>query len=172
MSTGSESNATLREAHLLLPSGKGRPSHARLRTVTNRAYYALFYALREHVAAAFKDNLEADHAVRRLLEHGAAREVLNEIRQTNAFPWSKGRPSCNPHLLAVAESFPRLQDARHIADYDHSFTPSKQDAVTALQLAEEGIRGLDAARAEAPDQLELLCIAMLATQRTRKFLRK
>lgn len=82
-----------------------------------------------------------------------------------------GAPSCDPELRLFADSFIDLLMARHRADYDVEYTPTKKDALTAVQRADRAIQALAKAKAACPDQLQAMCVAMVATSQARKRMR-
>lgn len=153
-------------AQSLVPAGPGRPLHAALRRSVSTAYYALFTALTEEVGRVFTAALRP--SARRLLDHGSAGGVLRRIEAEKRVPWVEGRPGCDPDLLVVAKTFSYLRLERHLADYDYAYTPRKSDALKAIARARIAIRSLARARSSCPDQLDMVCLAMIATERTRR----
>lgn len=153
-------------AKQLLPSGRGRPHRATLRRCISTAYYAAFHALSEEVATPYQG--EANTPARRLLEHGAARDVLHTIAVQRTVPWLSGQPQCDQCLVQFAEDYEQLQLARHDADYNTGYSPTKEDAKTAIQRAERALAGLRQARISCDAQLQAVCIAMLASPQTRR----
>ncbi len=156
-------------ARHLVPAGPGRPRVPRLRRAISTAYYAAFAALTQEVAHHYPANA-ARHAVRRLVGHGAARNVCAALRARGSVPWLRGDPTCDPHLLRFAEDFESLFSNRVQADYDHDYACTKEDVTEALSLAGRAIDALESARQHCPEQLDIACIAAIADDRRRRHL--
>lgn len=152
-----------------MPVGPGRPRVPRLRRAISTAYDAAFAALTQEVAHHYPANA-ARHAVRRLVGHGAARNVCAAIRANGSVPWLPGNPHCDPHLLRFAEDFESLFTNRVEADYDHDYACTKEDATEALSLAGRAIEALTSARQQCPEQLDIACVAAIADDRRRRHL--
>jgi hypothetical protein len=137
-----------------------------LRRAISAAYYALFHA----ITIAITDDLltssgeEERFAFRRALPHAGIKRVCTFIAAlpTNSnTPGQKQRPGRRelrpivddvegcPELVRMASRFLRLQELRHAADYDHSTTFVRRDALWAVTFARLGIE--DLADAEATD---------------------
>ena len=132
------------------------PSGARVRRAISTAYYALFTALTAEVARPFRRNVKS--SVRQLVEHGKARLVCITLRKNR---------SCS-QLSEFARRFETLYVIRLRADYDHTYEPDKSDAESAIKQARFGIECLSRARAENPDQVQIMCVSILATDVQRK----
>lgn len=157
-------------AKTLCPAGPGRPTHAFLRRSISTSYYAAFTALSIEASRPYSGDVRL--AAMRLIEHGAARDVFNTIKQSGVVPWLGGRPQCDAVLKQFAEDFEALQLVRHRADYDHTFSPTKADALTAIDRAERAILQLKEARNNCPDQLQVVCIAAFANSTLRKRMKR
>lgn len=83
-------------------------------------------------------------------------------------PWLAGQPACEPCLRKFGEDFEYLQLARHRADYDLTYTPTKRDALTAIDRAERAVKNLGEARQRCPEQLQAMCVAMIASSNLRR----
>ena len=153
-------------AESLCATGPGRPAHAALRRAVSTAYYALFTALTEEAARLFKPTVRV--AARRLLDHGAPRSVFHRLGTTGKVPWLEGNPACHEDLLQVARVFTDLHAERQMADYDHAYVPNKTETLDNIDYAGEGIRRLRSSRARCREQLEAVCLAMIADDRTRR----
>lgn len=111
-----------------------------------------------------------DVAVRRLVAHGAAREVLSKVKNTrksSAFPWFPQKLVCDPELRLFAQSFLQLQEQRENADYDHDLIHTKRDAEGAIILANDAIDQLEKAKKNEPLQVQAICVAVVAKDRNR-----
>lgn len=153
-------------ANDLCPTRAGRPSHAYLRRSISTSYYAVFHALTEEVARPYKGDVRP--TARRMLDHGSARDVLTGLAKGGQVVWLSGRPACSPHLKQFAEDFEYLQLARHQADYDLAYTPRKADASIAMDRARRAVGDLDAVRRYCPEQLQAMCVAMIAAPNLRR----
>lgn len=169
--TGLSPEGLLQAAEYLVPEGRGRPPAARLRRAISTAYYAAFNALTQEVARHFPGT-EAQHAVRRLVGHGAVRGVCHDLRASRSVPWLFGKPACHEDLLQFAEDFDALYTHRILADYDHGYLCTKRDAVDAIALAHRAVASLESAREQCPEQLDITCIAAIADERSRRHLLK
>jgi hypothetical protein len=126
---------------------QGRPRNAWLRRSISTSYYALFHCIVRQVA-------------QHLLPNGS---VADQLRLTRSFDhreikavcgWIAGRATAPQHaqpiidrlsgtaLADVCAAFLDLQEARHMADYDHLAPISKATALSYLQDAEQAIRRL------------------------------
>lgn len=136
----------------LCPATPGRPPHAFLRRSISTAYYAAFTALSIEASRPYAADVRL--AAVRLIEHGSARDVCNTIANRRVVPWLAGQPACAGVLSQFAEDFEALQLSRHRADYDHTFRPTKSDAILAIARAERAMGSLQAARSACPEQLQ------------------
>jgi hypothetical protein len=140
----------LSQAHTLATLDTGIPSQANLRRAVSSAYYALFHlliseavavllpasppGLRERASRAFS------HAeMKKVCARFTARQLADDLA-----PLLKGRLS--PELLSVAEIFESLQDWRHIADYDVSFSFTRSDALSAIDESRQAFADWNAIR--------------------------
>ena len=169
--TGLSPEGLLEAAHHLVPAGRGRPRAPRLRRAISTAYYAAFTALTQEVAHHYPGSA-AQHAIRRLVSHTAARRVCADLRTSASVPWLQGNPACHPHLLRFAEDFESLYARRIVADYDHDYVCTKGDAADALSSAGRATDALASAREECPEQLDIACVAAIADDRRRRHLSK
>ena len=156
----------LRAAEDLLPTGPGRPRNASVRRSISTAYYAVFAAASEEVARRFSGEIRI--IARRLLDHGSARDVSSILSGQKRIPWLAGRPPCTADLEEFSRCLLRLQSARERADYDDSYEPSKDDARVIVATARRGVESLRQARTASPDQVQAMCVAMIAGPAARK----
>ena len=133
---------------------------AAVRRAISTAYYALFAAICEEAARPYRS--EAGVAARRLLGHGSARDVCARLVSQKRVDWLEGRPACNADLWRFAASFVGLQGARRSADYDDVYSARKDFAREAIADARSGVERLHRARLAAPEQVPVMCVAMLA----------
>ena len=83
-------------------------------------------------------------------------------------PWLEGNPQCHTDPVSVAKAFIDVYLERRLADYDYTHTPNKGDTLKAIEQARNGIRRLKRARGKCPEQLDIVCVAMIAGARTRR----
>ena len=146
----------LKAAEVLVPPGPGRPSRSRVRRAISTAYYALFTALTAEVARPYRRNVK--FSARRLVEHGKARSVCRTLR----------RDSSCAQLREFAGQFVSLYVIRLRADYDHTYEPDKSDAENAIEQARSGIAYLSQARTANPDQVQSMCVRIIASDAQRR----
>ena len=154
----------MRVAQELLHPRAGRPAHAFLRRSISTSYYAAFAALGDQIAAPYGEGTRP--AVRRLLQHGLARDVCETIGR-GSVPWLPDNPDCHDDLGQFAEDFVALFLARRRADYDFAYEPTLSDAEVATQRGERAIDALDKAASRCAEQLEVMCVAMIAPEAVR-----
>lgn len=120
------------------------PAHEGMRNVYARravsaAYYALFHHITDGAAALIAPNVtdETKHRIQRWFEHAEMKKICGRFTQEKL-----DQPLLNligntgsPHLQNVASSFIKLQEARHSADYDLSYSLSTEEARQFIRLA-------------------------------------
>ncbi|MDQ6744714.1 MAG: hypothetical protein M3Z27_01635 [Actinomycetota bacterium] len=147
-------------------TGPGRPPYTAHRRAVSTAYYAVFHAITERVAAIVFPS--ADDAfqrrIRRWIGHGDIRTVARWVSQLKGT--SSGSPP--PHiqqLLApggsqlldlitffLADGFLELNDKREQADYDHDAVFTRPDTRGHIALAKAVV-----ATAQTVDNLPTRC---------------
>ncbi len=152
-------------AEELCPSEVVTPSEARLRRSISTSYYAAFHALSDEVARPYSEAVRL--TARRMLEHISARDVADTLMR-GTMPWLDGRPPCHELIIVFASDFDHLQLARHRADYDLGYAPTRADAVTAVARARRAIDSLAEAHRTCPDQIQAMCVAMVAAHGLRR----
>jgi hypothetical protein len=144
---------------------QGRPRSAWLRRSISTSYYAVFHCIVRQVGEHLLPNGEADDQLRltRSFDHRELKAVCSWI-SGRATPPEHAAPIVerlsNTALADVCGAFLDLQEARHMADYDHLAPISKATALSYLQDAEQAIRGLADLDAEAREAF----FALLALQ--------
>lgn len=161
----------LEAARHLVPKGRGRPRKPRLRRAISTAYYAAFVALASQASVGYPSGA-AKNAVLRLVSHSAARGACKDLTNTGTVRWLPGHPKCHSDLLLFARNFESLYDLRHLADYDHEYSCTKSETLTAIERAEGAIEAPASARRLCPEQLDILCVATLADDRGRARIRR
>jgi len=134
----------LATAKRLTAPARGRPRQSDLRRAISTAYYALFHGLARDAADLMVGTGvaragEAWAQVYRALEHGFAKNACKQIR---SFDFSD-------NIIRCADTFVRLQELRHKADYDPKERYGLVYACFVISLAESGLAALrNAPRAE------------------------
>lgn len=140
MPDGKLAQGFLTTARRLAPTSAKKPVQANLRRCISTCYYAVFHALAKMVADSL---IGATKAVRpnkawvevyRGLVHGPCKNACTSAKNIN-FP---------QEILDFADTFVQLQEARHRADYDPMYRPTKKDALMYISLAERCIATLKA----------------------------
>ena len=153
------------EAHAqgAVNTGIGRPLQEELKRAVSTGYYALFLHLCEAAANLMVGTIRPDPARRvawqrmyRVLQHGATRNKCQNLNEVQRF--SAG-------IQEFASLLPRMQDARHDADYDPFSKYSRQEVLDIVAEAYRVISVFDA----TPRQERLHFIAyLLASVRNRR----
>jgi len=123
-------------------------------------------------ASVHHPSAAAKHAVHRLVSHTSVRAACKDLTGKGTVRWLPGHPKCHADLLLFARLFESLYVQRGLADYDHEYSCTKPEAVTALERAEAAIEALASARRQCPEQLDILCVATLADDRGRARIRR
>jgi hypothetical protein len=132
--------------------GAGRPRPIWLRRAVSSAYYALFHCLGRQAASHLFPEARREEQLRlaRSFNHRAIKDVCE---------WIAGRSGHVPQhsrrlvqslqgtsMVGVADVFCDLQEARHLADYDHLAPFPKAAVLGYIQDAERAMQTLDAQR--------------------------
>lgn len=122
-------------AKRLVPDGRRRPTEASLRRAISSCYYSVFHTLAKLAADCLigatpaKRPNKAWIEVYRGLNHNTCHAACRDAGYIN-FP---------NEIKQFADAFVQLQDARHQADYDPEYRPTKKDALFYIALAEKSI---------------------------------
>jgi uncharacterized protein (UPF0332 family) len=144
----------LDQANRLARREKSKPKQASLRRAVSTAYYALFHLLIAEAVANWK-RTDQRAKLARAFEH-------RRMKQASAKVLSENLPGQDPQkvskLNTVADAFIRLQDFRHKADYDNTFTLTLIEALRQIALASEAFASWSAIRKEKIAQDYLLAL--------------
>ena len=149
------SQELLAVARSLASPSHPEPGQAALARAVSTAYYALFHALARTAAdslvgeAATELSAPAWRQTYRALDHGAAKAACTHARRLG-FP---------ADIAACAEIFIELQQSRHDADYDPTFTTTQAEAIAAIADAEAAIEKLT--RATPKDRTAFAILLLL-----------
>ena len=117
---------------------RSKSSQAELRRSVSTSYYAVFHALAKIAADSLvgsKKSLRSNKAwveVYRGLSHGPCKASCKDAHKI-AFPST---------IHDFAENFVQLQEARHRADYDPTFSVNQSEALFYYSLADYSIKAL------------------------------
>jgi hypothetical protein len=140
----------LDQARFLVHRDPKRPKQANLRRAVSTAYYAVFHLLSAEAAAQASPARPAGLNLReqRTLSHGdmktAAQGFLSLVLPKQISPLIQG--SVSRPLISVADAFVRLQEERHIADYDLAIKFDRAQAQDAVARATRLFRDWNAIR--------------------------
>ncbi|WP_372424657.1 hypothetical protein [Salinarimonas chemoclinalis] len=125
-------------AEHMLRRRRTSPRQALLKRAVSTAYYAVFHAAARMAANALvgrtKASTDAWLLTYRAVQHAF---VKNVVRRADVQALHDG-------VRQFASIFIALQELRHLADYDPSRSFTREEAVTAVELAQRGIAALAA----------------------------
>jgi uncharacterized protein (UPF0332 family) len=113
------------------------PKQVDLRRAVSAAYYALFHLLTTEAAQNWKHEGQR-HRFARMFEHGPMKECSSRLL-SRPLPTDRAEILVAQDLRLVADSFSKLQQARHTADYDNSKIWSRTEVWEMIALAEDAI---------------------------------
>ncbi len=124
----------------LIPTGQGGPNRSCLRRAVSTTYYALFHCLAHSCADTL---IGGSSAVRktnawiltyRALNHGFAKQRCRDENGLGQFPLE---------IRGFAETFARMQESRHRADYAPDEVLQKSEVIRSIQEAKAAIRNFE-----------------------------
>jgi hypothetical protein len=148
-------------------TGAGRPRAVLLRRAVSAAYYAVFHAVGLHVGQQVlpRGTAEDQQRLTRSLEHTALKEVCQWVTGTPGAGKKHVQPivavlQADAEVKQVAGIAFRLQEARHLADYDHLTAFGKASVLSTVNEAERALDTL-ADLAGQPNLEKLLALIAL-----------
>lgn len=136
-------------------AGPGRPPYTAHRRAVSTAYYAVFHAMSERVAAVVFPNADQlfRQRIRRWIGHGDVCKVAEWVSHLH---FDGGAPrhihdlltptGSSSHIdavtVAIADGFLELNEKREQADYDHEAVFGRADTRGHIALAREVVRQL------------------------------
>ena len=123
-------------AEELIPTGQGAPNRSCLRRAVSTTYYALFHCLAHSCADTL---IGGSSTVRktnawiltyRALNHRPAKQRCRDENSLGQFPLD---------IRVFAETFARMQEQRHRADYAPDEVLQKSDVIRSIQEAKDAI---------------------------------
>ena len=142
------------QARHLIDRGRFRPKQADLRRAVSAAYYALFHELTATAAkqvTARTAPAAVIGTVARTMQHRTMRAASLDLSKTPPGPKVRGLlagVTVPQELADVADGFVKLQERRHLADYDLTAALIKADVMRDVGTAEDAIALCRALRAD------------------------
>ena len=130
----------IKTARELTPARKGKPRSANLRRAVSTAYYAMFHCLAGSCADTLIGGLHAGRGsdawilTYRALNHRSAKARCSDKESLKRF---------SAHIRVFAETFARMQEQRHRADYAPDAKFRKSEAIQRINEAENAIRNFE-----------------------------
>ena len=156
----------LRHSLILLDSkdaGEGL-TEVNLRRAISASYYALFHQINQGAAALLAPNvpLATNHRIQRWFDHGEMKRVCGRFKASKL-----DQPlldlvgtAASSKLQAVARNFVLLQEARHSADYDLSYSVTAPEAFKYLRLSIEAMEAWDSIQTSAEANIFILSLLL------------
>jgi uncharacterized protein (UPF0332 family) len=113
------------------------PKQVDLRRAVSAAYYALFHLLTTEAAQNWKHESQRNRFAR-MFDHGRMKTCSSKI-SSRAIPVDPTEIPIATELRLVADSFVKLQQARHTADYDNSKAWSRTQVYEVIAQAEDAM---------------------------------
>ena len=114
-----------------------KPKQVDLRRAVSAAYYGLFHLLTTEAAQNWKHESQRNRFAR-LFDHGRMKTCSSRV-SSRPLPVDLAEIPVATDLNLVADSFVKLQQARHTADYDSSRVWSRTQVWEMIELAEDAI---------------------------------
>ena len=118
------------------------PKQVNLRRSVSAAYYALFHLLTIEASSNWRHERHR-HRFARFFDHGRMKNCCiglpDRLRKHMGKTPSDAETQIASHLKYVAATFVRLQEERHLADYDHSEEWSRSDAYQMVSIAKAAV---------------------------------
>jgi len=147
----------LQQAFLLAQKERKTPKQASLRRAVSTAYYALFHLLISEATANW-NSAQLRTALGRVFDHSTMKSASCRILNSRHSPFLGEDPAVLDKLKAVATTFARLQEQRHIADYDNTTVWTRTDALKEVDDAEPASTTWKAIRHERIAQAYLVSL--------------
>jgi hypothetical protein len=128
---------------LLRETNGKSPNEVNRRRAVSASYYALFHQINGDAVRLIAPNvpLETNHRIQRWFEHAEMKKNCGRF-----LPAKLDQPlrdligeTASNQLQNVARSFIQLQDARHSADYDLSYSLTLKQARNYVELASDAL---------------------------------
>lgn len=157
----------LEQAEVLANREPKKPKQVSLRRAASAAYYALFHRLIEEATGLFvREDFKRQALIARTFDHGKMKKVCAEFKKNNlpeGLRLAATSYQAPAHLKTVAETFIKLQQLRHEADYnlDRSFT--RPEVRQVIQETQSAFTAWNAVRSTDDARLFLACFLLWET---------
>lgn len=163
-------NDLLEQARHLAKRETKRPRQASLRRSVSVAYYALFHLLTAEAVArlAPRQPVGLRQQMRRAFAHGEMMRVCKSFAQgtlQNLAVSTRHLVSggIDPEIQGIAALFVQLQETRHLADYDHSASFIRAEALQIVVDVEQAFSAWQSVK-DRPNATVFLAALMLQGQ--------
>jgi hypothetical protein len=153
----------LAQAQQLAQWDARRPKQVNLRRAGSSAYYALFHLLTSETSALFAIEPGLAWRINRTLNHGDMKKASTMIandKVPKAVQSPRAGYATPADLKTVANTFVRLQEARHEADYDLSRVFRRQEVLDHVQWARQAFEAWERVRKTDDARLYLACFLL------------
>ena len=140
------------------------PEQAWLRRSISTSYYSVFHLLVQAAARQWTGSETTQLGLERSFKHEQMKEIARGITRGSWRGWSSPPLVMRPELRQVAESFYRLQEVRHFADYDNNRNWTQNDASDAWQAAQRAFTNWAVVK-DSPLANEFLLSLMIGKKR-------
>lgn len=159
----------LEQSKSLATAARGRPKQANLRRAISSAYYAIYHLLSSETARLFvrePDFVNIGSLIQRTLVHREMKRAsasiadgkLPEGIQPDGLSFQP-----TPHLKLICKTFIKLQELRHLADYDTSQQFSMGQTLELIRDTERAFAAWDIVRNSDEARLYLACFLLWDT---------
>lgn len=152
----------LEQAGQLARLDPNRPKQANLRRAVSSAYYALFHLLTGESAGLYVSEPEPAARVCRTLNHAEMKKVSAQFG-AHKLPKAlhpRGGYTTPADLKTVADTFARLQQFRHDADYDRTRTFTRRETLDIVRQVEYAFAAWDRVRKTDDARMYLACFLL------------
>lgn len=139
-----------------------RPKQANLRRAVSSAYYALFHLLCGESAGMYAAEFGLAARICRTHNHGDMKKVSAQFggsKHPKAIQ-PRGTYTTPADLKTVADTFVRLQQFRHEADYDLTRTFTRNETLDIVRQAQEAFEAWGKVRKSDDARLYLACFLL------------
>lgn len=126
----------LAHTEILLVSYDEHPNDVSLRRCVSSAYYSVWHCLCYAWSKKFDSSLQSK--LYRKPDHMRAKKAASDMKGRKN-TWKEKQSECCEDLQCFCEDFIRLQEARHLADYDIDIIIPKHEAIAAIERAKRCI---------------------------------
>ena len=153
----------LDQARHLATLEQTRPKQASLRRSVSASYYALFHLLNSSSAAIIAPNvsIETNHRIQRWFDHAEMKKVCGRFLPTkhSAPLLQRIGSSASADLQLVCRAFIEMQESRHSADYDLSWTITRSEVLQYLERTQTAFQAWE--RLEGSAEANIFILSLL-----------